>query len=78
MKQSVYTVHAYRWGNRENHSYIVGVYSKKHAALMAANTEEDFRGGKYVCEVLEWQMDSGQESGNDNERKLVKPLPDIN
>ena len=37
MKPTVYTVHAYRWGDRECHSYSVGVYSKKHAALKAAD-----------------------------------------
>lgn len=53
MKPTVYTVHAYRWGDRDCHSYSVGVYSKKHAALKAAQTESDYRGSKYECEVLE-------------------------
>lgn len=36
MKPKVYTVHAYRWGDRSWHSYMVGVYPKKKMALDAA------------------------------------------
>lgn len=74
---TVYTVHAYRYGNRERHSYIVGVYSKKHAALKAASTEEEYRGGKYECEVLEWSLDSGMAGRHEGGGKTVKPLSDI-
>lgn len=53
----LYTVHAWRWGNRENHSYLVGVFSDSHKAILAAESEEDFRGGKYSCEILGWDLD---------------------
>ena len=75
MKQTVYTVHAYRWGDRERHSYSVGVYSKKHAALKAAQSEWDYRGGKYECEVLEWTMDAGIAGSHETAPKIVKALP---
>lgn len=75
MKPTVYTVHAYRWGDRECHSYTVGVYPKKHAALQAAQTESDYRGGKYECEVLEWTLDSDTEGGHDTKPKTVLALP---
>ena len=78
MKPTVYTVHAYRWGDRECHSYSVGVYSKKHAALKAAQTESDYRGGKYECEVLEWTLDSGTEGGHYTKTKTVLTLPPMN
>lgn len=78
MKPTVYTVHAYRWGDRECHSYSVGVYSKKHAALTAAQTERDYRGGKYECEVLEWTLDSGIAGRHSDGQKVVKPLPPMN
>jgi len=75
MKPTVYTVHAYRHGDRDCHSYSVGVYSKKHAALKAAQTESDYRGGKYECEVLEWALDSGIEGGHDDTKcKTVQAL----
>lgn len=67
----VYTVHAYRWGNRENHSYLVGVYSKKEKALKAAYIEEDFRGGKYKCEVLEWIINKGKEGNHETSPKTI-------
>lgn len=75
MSKTIYTVHAYRWGDRECHSYSVGVYSHKHAALKAAQTESDYRGGKYECEVLEWTLDSGREGNHNTAPKAVKPLP---
>lgn len=79
MKPPVYTVHAYRWGDRECHSYTVGVYSKKHAALTAAQSEEEYRGGgKYQCEVIEWTLNSGSEGGQDTKPKIVRALPSIN
>lgn len=67
MKNKVYTVTAYKRGSRKDHSYIVGVYSKKHAAIKAAEIEEEWRGKKeYECEVLEWELDKGCE-GNTSE-----------
>lgn len=71
MKQIVYTVHAYRWGDRELHSYIVGVYAKKHAAIKAADHETEYRGGKYECEIIEWELGG-------KEIKTVRHLPSIN
>ena len=78
MKPTLYTVHAYRWGDRECHSYTVGVFGKKHAALKAAETEEDYRGGKYECEVLELTLDAGIAGNHNNAAKVIKALPPIN
>ena len=79
MKQTVYTVRACRWGDRETHSYIVGVYAKKHGAQKAAKIEEEWRGGKYECEILEWILGEGLEGrkidGKGN--RVVKSLPDV-
>ena len=73
-KPTVYTVHAYRGGNHENHSYTVGVFGKKSMALKAAATEEDYRAGKYECEVLEWILDSSIAGSHDKVEKVVKAL----
>ena len=79
MKPTYYTVHAYRWGDREMHSYSVGLYSKKHAALKAAESEEEWRGGKYACEVIEWIPDGKNEDGSPGmPYKVIKPLPPMN
>ena len=76
MNHTVYTVHAYRWGDFESHSYIVGVYSEPEVALMAAATEEEWRGGKYECEVLEWEIAKGRRDGEKiNKPRVLKRLP---
>jgi hypothetical protein len=72
MKNKIYTVHAFRWGDRENHSYIVGIYPKKHAAQKAAEIEEEYRGGKYSCEILEWVLGEGIEGSHRDVRKMIK------
>lgn len=77
MKSRLYTVRACRWGDTETHSYIVGVYSKKTKALNAAEVEEEWRGGKYICQVLEWSMDAGIAGNRDNKPKVIKALPPI-
>jgi hypothetical protein len=73
--QTVFTVIAYRYGNREAHSYPVGVYPTAVDALKAAEIEEDYRGGKYECEVMEFTLGIGQEGDHDKETaKTIKPL----
>lgn len=73
-KSAVYTVTAYRWGDRNTHSYVVGVYSKKHSALKAAQVEKEYRGGKYECEVIEWNLDSGNEGKIKDAHKIIQSL----
>jgi hypothetical protein len=75
MRQTVYTVHAYRWGDREGHSYTVGVFSVQNAALESAKKEEDYRGGKYECEVLKLPLDANVAVGSDLSTWIVKALP---
>ena len=69
----IYTVTAYRWGNRENHSYIVSVRSTVQDALKDAEIEEEHLGGKYRCEVLEWELDECATAGT-YEANTIKPL----
>lgn len=57
--KTVYNVHAYRFGNRDDHSYLVGVFTSKEKALAAAEAEFDYRGHKYYCEVLETTLNEG-------------------
>ena len=52
----IFVVTAYRWGGRNKHSYVVGVYESVDAALASATHEEYFRSDKYVCEVVEMRM----------------------
>lgn len=76
----VYTVHAFRYGDRDNHSYIVGLYTKKSAALLAAEREREWRGGsKYFCEVREWEPRATAEPRGRNQApaRVVLGLPDV-
>ena len=54
---TVYVVEALRWGDRENHSYVVGVYHAEIDAQKAADLEDLNRGGKYVCDISKIEMD---------------------
>lgn len=68
----IYIVEALRWGKRENHSYTVGVYSKKAAAIKHADKHTEYRGGKYACVVWEMDlMDKFNGDGDCNEDKEI-------
>jgi hypothetical protein len=47
----LYIVEALRLGNREKHSYVVGVWDNFAAAKTAADDHAAYRGVKYVCKV---------------------------
>ena len=44
-----FVVEALRWGDREDHTYVVGVFDNLHDACEACVVEEMWRGGKYEC-----------------------------
>ena len=48
----VYVVLARRFGSYETHSYVVGVFDNIDLANKHADEEEDYRGGKYSCEIV--------------------------
>lgn len=58
MKVEMYIVTAYRWGDRGNHSYPLGVFKKKHKAISVADSHRDYRGGKYACIVDSCKLDT--------------------
>lgn len=49
--KKIYVVVAYRWGDNSNHSYTLGAFNKKHAAIECAKSHTEYRGGKYACVV---------------------------
>ena len=55
--KKVFVVTAYRYGDKESHSYVLGVFEQRHLAIESAEQERDYRGGKYYCEVLEVELD---------------------
>lgn len=52
----LYVINAYRNGNRENHSYTLGVHSDRQEAIEIAEEHCDYRGGKYAVCVEEFQI----------------------
>jgi hypothetical protein len=52
-----YVVTAYRFGDRERHSYVVGVFTNPELAIEIAEQVPDERAGKYYAEVLKFQLD---------------------
>ena len=63
MSTYIYTVTAYRYGDRERHSYVVGCFDTETAATKIAIEEEFLRGGKYSCEVVEIPLSGNLEGG---------------
>lgn len=53
---TVYIVEALRGGDRESHSYVVGVWADFDAAKKVADDHAAYRGGKYVCQVLQTML----------------------
>ena len=68
----VYIVTAYRWGDREEHSYVVGVFDNKENSIKEAKLETEWRGGKYTCEVRSMELN---ESLKYNNYDVVLALP---
>lgn len=48
----IFVVTAYRWGDKEGHSYVVGVFDTAELAIAQAKLEKEWLGGKYECEVI--------------------------
>ena len=64
----IYVVTMYRYGDREKHSYVLGVWDDKEQAIWEAKNEQDYRGGnKYYPEVLEFVL-------NSRKHNIVLPL----
>jgi hypothetical protein len=54
----VYIVEALRWGDRERHSYVLGVWDNFEEAVAAAEEHTEHRGGKYQCLVQQCRLGS--------------------
>lgn len=54
----IFIVKLLRWGDRENHSYLVGSYSTYEKALEMAERAMLARSGKYDAEIYEDIMDT--------------------
>lgn len=68
--KEIYIVTAYRWGERENHSYVLGAFFKKHSAIKCADEHTKYRGGKYACSV-EMAIEGKFDNDSDNYTKEI-------
>ena len=55
MKQ-IYIVTAYRWNQRDNHSYLIGCSKNLTRAKNMADSHLEYRGGKYSCHVEKMEL----------------------
>lgn len=69
MKDEVYVVIAYRWGQRENHSYTLGVFNQEDTAIKCADSHTEYRAGKYACVVEKCVMNEFQ---NDSDQYMTE------
>ena len=73
---TIYVVTAYKWGLRDNHSYVVGAYTDLEQAKCIADSHVEYRGNKYGCEVTSCvQNDNELEDGNDELRMYYVECP---
>lgn len=55
---TTYVATMYRWGNDENHSYVLGVFSSLENAKKAMKKEANQRGGKYEGGIVGFELDN--------------------
>ncbi len=61
---NVYVATMYRYGEKENHNYIIGVYTTRNIAIHNGNAEILWRGFKYYPEVVEVELDKPNDIDN--------------
>lgn len=54
----MFVVEMLRWGDREAHSYVIGVFDNIELATLAAEAEKTWRGGKYEYEITEFVLNN--------------------
>ena len=75
MKNKLYIVNVFRWGDRGKHSYFVGVFDKKNKALKEADKEERYRGGiKYQAEIIETEINVSYAKDQNPWAKRIKDI----
>lgn len=53
----IFVVKMFRWGEDEEHNYILGVFSSFQLAEAAGKSEREYRGGKYEPRITMWKLD---------------------
>jgi len=76
MLETIYVVTAYRFGDREKHSYVIGAYSDSTKAELAGREESRYRAYKYGFEVVMIPIDKWFEESpwlNPSASNIVQP-----
>lgn len=53
----VFVVTMQRWGDKESHNYVQGVFTTLKDAELCGRAEEAWRGGKYEANITECILD---------------------
>jgi hypothetical protein len=53
----MFVVEMLRWGDRECHSYVIGIFSTKDLAEDAGKAEQTWRDSKYEYAISEFNVD---------------------
>jgi hypothetical protein len=56
VKMNAYVVTMRRYGDREKHSYVIGVFSTKQSAIIAGGLEEMYRAYKYKADIEKFKI----------------------
>jgi hypothetical protein len=70
----LYVVLMRRWGDKERHCYLLGVYASKRRAGIDAENEAVSRSGKYDPEILEVRLDFDTNVHREVVREAVRRL----
>lgn len=74
-RKKIYVVNVFRWGDRDKHSYFVGVFSKKQKAIDEAEREEKYRGSiKYQAEIIETEINVSYAEDQNPWAKRIKDI----
>lgn len=70
----IFVCTAYRWGDREKHSYVVGVFDDLERAIHYAKAEKEWRGNKYECEIISMPLNASKQN---RQHKVEYKIPKV-
>lgn len=75
MTKTVYIVTSYRFGERSDHSYVIGAFDKKAKAIKCAEEHTTYRGGKYLCSVDECTLNHYDNEDDNYTNEIYRTMP---
>jgi len=72
--KEVFVTIMYRYGDREGHSYLIGVFESFEDANLAGEKENSWRGGKYDPEIYKCILNADYSESGKFEYELIKAL----